>query len=115
MQNKHPKMNLFREEEEFLRQWIYDEAHFRDGRGPAKSLQLDHGVISADLSILIAAAIPNVADQETAGNSPPLEPPAWPWTEESLKSRLAEARTTLGFERNITGRNSSGRGLKTDG
>ena len=107
MLNKHPKMNLFREEEVFLRRWIYDEAHFRDGRGPAKSLQLEHGVISADLSILIAAAIPDLVDQETAGNSPPLEPPAWPWTEASLRARLSEARNTLGLERNMTGRNSS--------
>ena len=69
MPNKHPLMNLFREEEVFLRRWMYDEVHFQDGRGPAKNLQLEHGVVSADLSILIAAAIPDLADQEAAGSA----------------------------------------------
>ena len=99
MLNKHPKMNLFREEEVFLRRWIYDEAHFQDGRGPAKSLQLEHGVISADLSILIAAAIPDLVDQEAAGNSPPLEPPAWPWTEASLRAQTRRSSEHARLER----------------
>jgi hypothetical protein len=114
MPNKHPLMNLFREEEVFLRRWMYDEVHFQHGRGPAKSLQLEHGVISADLSILIAAAIPDLAEQEAAGSCPPSEPPTWPWSENSLSSRLAEARCLLGLDQN-SGRNSSAGGLKVSG
>jgi hypothetical protein len=114
MPNKHPLMNLFREEEVFLRRWMYDAVHFQDGWGPAKSLQLQHGVISADLSILIAAAIPDLADQEAAGTCPPSEPPAWPWSEDSLSSRLAEARALLGLDQSSR-RNSSAAGLKFSG
>jgi hypothetical protein len=97
MLNKHPTMNLFHDEEAFLRRWMYDEVHFRDGRGPAKSLQLEHYFVSADLAILIAAAIPDIADQEAAGMEPPAEPPAWPWSGDSLKARLEEARNLLAF------------------
>ena len=95
MRNTRPMMNLFHEEEAFLRRWMYDEVHFEDGRGPAKTLQLEHGVVSADLAILIAAAMPDIADQEAAGIEPPAAPPSWPWSEESLSARLAEARTLL--------------------
>jgi hypothetical protein len=115
MLNKHPTMNLLREEEMFLRRWMYDEVHFQDGQGPAKSLQLQHGVISADLSILIAAAIPDLTDQEAAGACPPQEPPAWPWSEHSLSARLAEARRLLGLDQSSPRRNSSPGPLKCDG
>jgi hypothetical protein len=96
MPNKHPPMRLSREEEVFLRHWMYDEAHHRDGPGPAKRLQIEHGVIPADLATLIAAAIPTPADQEAAGlGPPPAEPPTWPWAGESFPNRLAEARALL--------------------
>ncbi len=76
--------------------WMYDEVHFQDGLGPAKRLQLQHGAIPADLATLIAAAIPNAADQEMAGFSPPsAETLRSPWTEDSLSARLAEARAAL--------------------
>src|SRR5438132_10646 len=39
MRNKHPTMRLSREEEQYLRHWIYDEAQFMEGLGPAKSLR----------------------------------------------------------------------------
>jgi hypothetical protein len=96
MPNKHLLLKLSREEEAFLRHWIYDEAHYQDGPGPAKLLQLHHQVIPADLATLIAAAIPDPADQEAASlGPPPVEPPAWPWSVEALRARLAEARAAL--------------------
>jgi hypothetical protein len=96
MPSKHPPMKLSRDEETFLRHWIYDEAHFAAGAGPAKRLQLEHRVIPADLAVLIAAALPDPADQEAAGNGPPpAEAPTWPWTAASLHRRLAEARALL--------------------
>jgi hypothetical protein len=89
-------MKLSRDEEAFLRHWIYDEAHYRDGVGPAKRLQLEHRVPSADLAVIIAAAIPDPADQEAAGSGPaPTDPPSWPWSDEALNACLEKARATL--------------------
>jgi hypothetical protein len=97
MPSKHPLMKLSRDEETFLRHWMYDEVHYQDGPGPAKRLQLQHRAVPADLATLIAAAIPDPADQEAAGLGPaPPEPPTWPWSEESLRTRIAEARVALG-------------------
>jgi hypothetical protein len=96
MPSKHPRMSLSREEELFLRHWIYDEAHYRDGVGPAKRLQLEHRVVPADLAEIVAAAMPDPAEQEATGSGPPpAEPPAWPWSDEAFRARLAEARATL--------------------
>src|SRR5262245_9056196 len=67
MPNKLPLMKLSPEEERFLRHWMYDEVHFRTGVGLAKRLQLEHGVRPSDLAVLIAAAIPDVSEQEKAG------------------------------------------------
>jgi hypothetical protein len=95
MPNK-PLMKLSRDEELFLRHWMHDEVHYQDGQGPAKQLQLQHRAVPADLATLIAAAIPDLADQEAAGLGPPtVESPSWPWTEETLRTRLAEARAAL--------------------
>ena len=97
MPNKHPLMKLSGDEETFLRHWIYDEAHYQDGPGPAKELQLQHRAIPADLGLLIAAGIPNETDQEAAGiGPPPTDFPLWPWPGESLRGRIAEARKALG-------------------
>ena len=97
MPNKHPRMKLSRDEDLFLRHWMYDEVHYQDRLGPAKRLQLQHRAIPADLATLIAAAIPDPADQEAAGFSPPAsEPLIWPWSEEGLSRRLREARALLG-------------------
>jgi hypothetical protein len=95
MPNKHSPMKLSRDEELFLRHWIYDEAHFRDGVGPAKRLQVEHQVLPADLAALIAAAIPDPRDQEEAALTLPGDSPRWPWTGEAFTDRLAEARTVL--------------------
>jgi hypothetical protein len=96
MPSKHPLMKLSRDEEVFLRHWMYDEVHYQDGPGPAKRLQLQHRAIAADLSTLIAAAIPDLADQEAAGlGPPPIEPPTWPWSIDSLRERLSEANSAL--------------------
>jgi hypothetical protein len=95
MPSKLPLMKLSREEEVFLRRWMYDEVHYQDRRGPAKQLQLEHGAIPADLAALIAAGIPSPADQQAAGITPPAEPPAWPWPECRLRTRVCEARTIL--------------------
>ena len=96
MRNKHPLMKLSRDEEVFLRHWMYDEVHFREGRGPGKRLQVQHQTVPADLAVLIAASIPDPAEQETAGlGPPPVEPPAWPWSGDALRLRLADARAAL--------------------
>jgi hypothetical protein len=89
-------MRLSRDEELFLRHWMYDEVHYQQGRGLAKQLQLQHRAVPADLALLIAAAYPDLAEQEAAGKGPPPnEPPTWPWPVEALRARLAEARTIL--------------------
>ena len=89
-------MKLSREEEIFLRHWMFEEVNYRDGPGPAKRLQFDHGVNSSELAALIAATIPLPAAQEVAGaGPPPAEPPIWPWSVESFAARLSEARSVL--------------------
>jgi hypothetical protein len=98
-------MKLSRDEEIFLRHWMYDETHYRDGLGPAKQLQVQHRVAPADLAALIAAAIPELADQEAAGEGPPpVETPLWPWSAEAFDQRLSEARSTL--QRRVSAKNS---------
>src|SRR5437868_4655472 len=96
MPSKHPPMKLSRDEELFLRQWIYDEAHFLTGVGPAKRLQVEHRVIPADLATLIAAALPDPNEQEQAATTPPpANILAWPWPGSSFQTRLSEARSVL--------------------
>ncbi len=96
MRNKHPPMKLSLEEESYLRHWIYDEAHFTEGVGTAKRLQVEQQVRPADLADVIAAAIPDPADQEAASLDPPAsEARVWPWTAESFRARVAEARRVL--------------------
>ena len=96
MPNKHPRMKLSRDEETFLRHWMYDELHYRDGAGRAKQLQLQHRAIPVEIATIIAAAIPDLADQMAAGEGPPPEGnPIWPWSEPELSTRLAEARMQL--------------------
>jgi hypothetical protein len=96
MPNTDHPMKLSRDEEVCLRHWMYDETHYQDGSGPAKRLQVQHGVSPADLATLIAAAIPDPAVQEAAGEGPPpVEFPQWPWSVETFHQRLAEARSTL--------------------
>ena len=100
MPNKHPLMKLSPEEERFLRHWMYDEVHYQDGPGHAKRLQLQHGAIPADLATLIAATMPEPADQEAAGfGPPPPGPPRWPWAPGALEARLQAARVALEKQR----------------
>lgn len=95
-----PRISLSREEELFLRHWMYDEMHYEQGRGAAKRLQIVHGVRPADLASMIAAAMPDPVEQGTAGNGPP---PAgasvWPWSEDSWRHRMMEVRTILAERR----------------
>jgi hypothetical protein len=97
MRNKHPLMKLSPEEELFLRRWMHDEVHFREGPGPAKQLQVQNGAIPADLAVLIAAAIPNPELQLQYSEGPfPASPPRWPWSDAHiLAERIAEARNIL--------------------
>ncbi|MBY0526034.1 MAG: hypothetical protein K2R98_21750 [Gemmataceae bacterium] len=96
MPNKPPPLKLSRDEDVFLRHWMYDEVHFQEGPGPAKRQQLEHQAIPADLAILVAAAMPDLAEQEAAGlGPPPIEPPHWPWTEKTLRNQLEKARSVL--------------------
>ena len=93
MRNKHPLMKLSPEEMNFLRHWMYDEMHYQQGSGPAKQLQREHQALSANLAEIIAAAIPDPAEQWSAGvGPPPAEPPRWPWSKGGIQARLAEAR-----------------------
>jgi hypothetical protein len=97
-------MKLSRDEEIYLRHWMYEELHCREGPGRAKRLQFDHGVLSADLAALIAAAISVPDDQEAAGlGPPPDEAPKWPWSAESFQDRLQAARRLLA-DRSADGR-----------
>ena len=85
-------MRPSRDEDLFLRHWIYDEVHYEDGQGPAKRLQVRHRAIPAARATLIAAAIPDPTDQESAGlGSLPAGPPVWPWPEDALRERNNEA------------------------
>lgn len=91
-----PHLKLSPEEDGFLRHWIYDEAHYQEGPGRAKQLQLRHGAIPADLATLVAAAMPDPKVQEAAGRAPPpVEAVMWPWTEQALRARGAEAKAIL--------------------
>ncbi len=93
-------MKLSPEEELFLRHWMYEEFHYQDGPGPAKQLQLQHRAIPAELAFIIAAAIPDLDEQEAAGKDPPPVPvPSWPWTHETLQARVCPARAVLAQER----------------
>jgi hypothetical protein len=89
-------MKLRHDEELFLRRWMFEEYHFRNGVGPAKRLQLENRVISADLAVIIAAAIPDPSEQLAAGlEAPPEESPRWPWSEESFRTRVADAKAVV--------------------
>jgi hypothetical protein len=89
-------MKLSPDEERFLRHWMHDEAHYQEGQGLAKRLQLLHCAIPADLATLIAAAIPDPEDQQAAALAPPTHVPLiWPWSDAGFRARLAEARTIL--------------------
>ena len=89
-------MKLSLEEMHFLRHWMYDEMHYQEGTGPAKQLQRSHHAISANLAVIIVAAMPDLAEQWAAGvGPPPAEPPTWPWSNAAIEARLTEARTLL--------------------
>ena len=96
MPKKLPLMKLSPEEEVFLGHWLFEQFHYEAGRGPAKRLQLEHGAVPAQLSVLIAAAIPDPLDQKAASmGPPPAEAPTWPWNEVEWPVRLAEAHAAL--------------------
>lgn len=100
MPNTHLQLRLSREEDLFLRHWMYDEVHYQDGVGPAKRLQRQHDAVPAKLAILIAAAVSDPADQEATGlGPPPPEPPTWPWSKDELQVRLTEAQAVLAERR----------------
>jgi hypothetical protein len=100
MPNKLPRLKLSHEEDNYLRHWIFDEAHYEKTSGAAKRLQLQHHAVPADLAALIAAAFPDLAEQETIGNGPPPDPPpVWPWPGNQLRTRLREAEAILATRR----------------
>ena len=97
MRNKQPLMKLSREEDIFLRHWMFDEWHYQEGQGPAKRLQLEHKVVPANLALIIAASMRDLGEQEAAAEGPPpAEPPVWPWPGDSCARRVEEARELLG-------------------
>jgi hypothetical protein len=96
MPKTHPRMKLSPEEELFLRQWMFDEVHFEEGQGPAKRQQVAQEVRPAELSLLIAAALPNPAEQQAAVSEASRSPcPTWPWSVQSFQDRLGEAQAIL--------------------
>jgi hypothetical protein len=100
MLKTQPAMKLSHDEEAFLRHWIFDEAHYQEGQGAAKRLQIQLGAAPAELALLIAAAIPSLADQEAISAGPsPTYPPRWPWHPSEFQKRLAEARAFLAERR----------------
>lgn len=105
LRNKHPLMKLSPEEELFLSRWMYDEAHYQEGQGPAKALQIRHRAISADLAVIVAAAIPDQERQAAIGLGPPPEEALkWPWSSEhTLHARASEARAILGSPQDRVG------------
>jgi hypothetical protein len=91
-----PRMILSPEEELFLRQWMFDEVHFEEGQGPAKRLQVAQRVRPAELSQLIAAALPDPAEQQAAvSGATGSDCPTWPWSVQSFQNRLGEAQAIL--------------------
>ena len=91
-----PRMKLSREEESFLRHWMFEEVHYEQGPGGAKRLQVEHGVVPADLAVIIAASFPDLSEQHVAGEGPPPgNAPAWPWTNDAFRDRFGEARAFL--------------------
>ncbi len=103
MPNKHLLMRLSPEEETYLRHWMSEETHYREGSGLAKSLQLRNRVKPADLAALIAAAYPDTVEQEAAGAGPrPSGKPTWPWSEDEFRVRLEEARHILAGRQHAT-------------
>ncbi len=96
MLKTHPRMTLSPEEELFLRQWMFDEVHFEEGQGPAKRLQVAHGVRPGELSQLIAAALPDPAEQQAAVSEASRSTcPNWPWSVQTFQDRLGEAQAIL--------------------
>src|SRR5436190_21676907 len=96
MLKTHPRLTLPPEEELFLRQWMFDEVHFEEGQGPAKRLQVAMGVRPAELSLLIAAALPDPAEQQAAVSGADSSAcPTWPWSVQSFQDRLGEAQAII--------------------
>jgi hypothetical protein len=96
MPKTHPRLTLSPEEELFLRQWMFDEVHFEEGQGPAKRLQVAEGVRPAELALLIAAALPDLAEQQAAVSGATRSAcPTWPWSAQSFQDRLGEAQDIL--------------------
>lgn len=90
------RMTLCPDEELFLRQWMFDEVHFEEGQGPAKRLQVAMGVRPAELSLLIAAALPDPAEQQAAVSGVDRSAcPTWPWSVQSFQHRLGEAQAII--------------------
>ena len=86
---------MSRDEELFLRHWVYDEAHYLSGVGPAKRLQVERRVSPADLATLVAAALPDPAEQEAATGCRPAGGAVWPWDDAAFRARVDEARAVL--------------------
>lgn len=86
-------MKLSPNEEAFLIHWMIDEASFEHGRGPAKLLQLQHGVRPARLAEIIAAWEPDPVKQYDLAHGPrPAMPPEWPWkSSDEFQQRHHEA------------------------
>jgi hypothetical protein len=92
----NPHLTFSPEEGLFLRQWMFDEVHFEEGQGPAKRLQVAQGVRPAELSLLIAAALPDPAEQQAAVSGATRSAcPTWPWSAQSFQDRLGEAHAIL--------------------
>ena len=96
MRNKHRQMKLSHEEDNFLRHWIHDEAHYEEEVGCGQAPSGPALYRPGGPRNYYPAAIPDLNEQEAAAfGPPPVEPPVWPWSDESFRSRLDEAKGTL--------------------
>jgi len=94
MPNKSPPMKLSREEEGFLRHWMYDKTHYQDGPGPAKQFCIEQPLLTWPPSLPLPS--PTWTTRKLPASGPRLMiPPMWPWIGDTLRTRIFEAQAAL--------------------
>ena len=93
----HPGPQLTPAERDFLRAWMWEEAHPRVIENGAKKAQIARSAYAAPLLADIAAATMTAEEQvDAAHGARPARTPDWPWaSDEELRSRHEEAKVWL--------------------
>lgn len=94
----HPKLKLTAAETDFLRAWVWEEAHFLQVCAPgAKAIQVEKAPHSPPLLADIVSAAMTLEEQTAMAGGPPAKTsPPWPWTsDEHLRARHQEAKQHL--------------------